>query len=63
MLVDNLNSYVNHSVRISKQRKKQVETIDNKLTNFVTPGKHKDSISRLSEALLRNRTERKEDEI
>lgn len=53
---DDLNSYVNHTVKQSKQRKKQADLIDKTLSNYVTPGKHQDSISRLHESLIKIRS-------
>lgn len=43
------------SLKLSKERLQEVRSIDSTLKDYVTPLKHKDSISRLSEAIERFR--------
>ena len=54
------------SLKMSKSRLETVRNLDQKLSDYVTPLKHKDSISRLTEALgrykeFRDRTEEDDD--
>ena len=49
--LERCESLYNHSIRLSSDRKAVLQSVQTQLSSLVTPLKHKDSISKLGEAL------------